>query len=210
MNQQGLPQMSGGIAQSAWFNNPQVRQQLNWNDEQFNGLNKAYQQSYMNYQQGINGLDKTLTDAQRQQRLTDLQQSFYKDFSVASDKHLADPAMRQRYNQLYWQYRGYDAFTYPPIAEMLKLTPEQRDRFTQLQQTWNTQMSKLSPMYQNQNDRQLALTQFGKLQSESNTQINGILTPEQQTQWRQMAGVAYTFPPEVYFNSNVAPPAPKQ
>jgi len=211
--QQGMPQMgqSGGITQSPWFNNPQVRQQLNLNDEQFKGLSNAYQQAYNNYQQGVNGLDKTLSDAQRQQRMNDLQQNFYKDFSTSTDKYLTDPTARQRYNQLYWQYRGYDAFTYPPIADALKLTPEQRNRFSQLQQNWNTQMSKLTPMYQNQNDRQQAVTQFSKLQSDINNQVNSILTPEQQTQWRQMSGTAYTFPPETYFGSGTASSSsPKQ
>jgi len=209
--QQGMPQMgqSGGITQAPWFNNPQVRQQLNLNEEQFKGLNSAYQQVYNNYQQGVNGLDKTLSDAQRQQRMNDLQQNFYKDFSTATDKYLTDPTARQRYNQLYWQYRGYGAFTYPPIAEALKLTPEQRNRFAQHQQNWNMQMSKLTPIYQNENDRQHAVTQFGKLQSDINDQINSILTPEQQTQWRQMAGTAYTFPPETYFGSSTTSSSPK-
>jgi hypothetical protein len=67
---QGTPQMpmvQGGITPGAWFNNPDVRQQLKLNDDQFNGLSKAYQQAYMNYQQSINGLDKTLPEAQRDQ-----------------------------------------------------------------------------------------------------------------------------------------------
>jgi len=196
--------MQGGIAQSPWFSNPQVRQQLKLSDEQFNNLNKAYGQAYTTYQQGVNGMDKTLTDALRQQRMNELQQSFYRDLGTASTKYLTDPTQQQRYNQLYWQYQGYGAFTNPTIAEMLKLTPEQRERFGKLQQDWSTQMGKLSPLYQT--DKQQALDQFSKLQGQSPDMINAILTPEQQATWRQLAGMPFVFPPDIYFNSTQSQP----
>jgi len=191
--------MGGSISQTPWFSNPQVRQQLNLNDNQFTGLNKAYQQAYNTYQQGVNGLDKTLNDTQRQQRMNELQGNFYKDLTNSTNTVLTDPKQRERYNQLYWQYQGYGAFTNPMIAEMLKLTPEQRDRFRQMQQDWSTQMSKLGPLYQT--DKQQAITQFSKLQGQNTDRINSVLTPEQQKMWQQLAGNSYNFPPEVYFDS---------
>jgi len=196
-----------GITQTPWFSNMQVRQQLKLNDEQFNNLNKAYQQAYTTYQKDINGLDKTLPDAQRQQRMRDLEQNFYKDLGNSTNTIFTDPAQRQRYNQLYWQYQGYRAFSNPTIAEMLKLTPEQRDRFNQMQSDWTTQMGKLGPLYQT--DKQAAIDQFGKLQAQNTERINSVLTPEQRTAWQQMAGMPFVFPPEMYFNLNTPVPPSK-
>jgi hypothetical protein len=194
----------GGINQMPWFSNPQLRQELKLNDQQHNDLNKAHNNAYTSYQTGIKGLDK-LPDAQRQQQMNTLHQSFYKDFSNAAQNVLTDPAQRQRFDQLGLQYRGYGVFSEPTVAAQLKLTAEQQQQLSQLHQNWHTQMSKISPQYQNNRDQ--ALKQYSELQGTSAKQLNSILTPGQQTMWQQMTGTPYSFHPDIYFRpGSTVPP----
>jgi len=190
----------GSIQQTPWFSTPEIRQQFKFNDDQFNRLNKAYQESWTRYNTGVSGLDKTLSAEQRDARMRELEQGFYKDFSGVTGNIITDPAQQQRYNQLYLQYRGYGAFQDPMVTEKLKLTPEQRMKLGTFGQEWSKQMSDLAPMYQK--DREGATSRFTKMQSEYNERINSVLTPEQRQTWQQMRGDAYTFPPSAYFPSS--------
>jgi hypothetical protein len=193
-----LPQ--NGVNSTPWFANPQARLQLKFNDNQFNGLNQAYQNAWATYQKGVNGIDANASAAQRQQRLNELRQNFYNDFSSGPDQYLKDPAQRQRFDQLHWQYRGYGAFSDPAVSNRLKLTPVQREKLDQYHQDWYAQMNKLGPVYQQNPDQ--ALGQFNKLQALTPGQINSVLTPAQQQTWQQMTGSPYTFSPDVYFPAN--------
>jgi hypothetical protein len=198
---QGPSMFQGGIQQSPWFNSPAVRQQLNMTNDQFNHLNTAHQNAWKQYQQGINGLDKNLSDDQRQQRIRDLEQNYYNSFSNSANSVFTDAQQRQRYNQLYWQYRGYGAFDDSAVANKLNLTPDQRAKLNQYRQDWSQQMNELGPLYQS--DRDQAAKQFNTMQNQAGKNLNTLLTPEQQKTWQQMTGEPYTFHPEAYFQTNV-------
>jgi len=197
----------GMMNQTPWFSSPQIRQQLKINEEQFNNLNNAYRKGWENYVSNLNKVDPTLSESQRQARMNELQQNFNKDFSAAWQQVLTDPTQRQRYEQLFWQYRGYTAFSDPTVMERLKLTPEQRARLNQFQQDWSMQMSKLGPMYQT--NRDMAIKQFNTLQTQNIERLNSVLTPEQRTAWQQMTGTPYTFAPDVYFGTSITSPGVK-
>ena len=204
--QQGTVQVGtqGSIMQTPWFSNPDVRQQFKFSDETFNRLNSSYKDAWGRYQKGLAQLDKDLTDEQRRQRMRDLELNFYKDFSTTTDSVITDADQRQRYNQLYWQYRGFGAFDDPMIVEKLKLTPEQREKFTGFSQDWSRQLNELGPIFQT--NREDANRRFTKLQSEMNTRLDSVLTPEQQKSWRVMIGEPYAFQPSVYFQTNGTTP----
>lgn len=189
--------MFGGLTQTPWFGNPQIRQELNLTDPQFAALDKAYQNAWMNYQKGVQTLDPALTDAQRQQRILDLQQAFYKSFLTSSDKAITDPVQRRRYNQLFYQYRGYGAFADPFVIESLNLTPAQRGQLNKFQQDWFNQVNKLGPIFQS--DQQRGARELSQLQGKIPGQVKSVLTPSQQTSWQQMMGTPYNFGPQVYF-----------
>ncbi|HZZ82297.1 MAG TPA: hypothetical protein VFE62_27615 [Gemmataceae bacterium] len=106
-------------------------------------------------------------------------------------------------NQLYWQYRGFGAFADPFVANQLNLTPAQISQLGQYQQAWSTQMNKISPMFSTNRDQ--ALQQFNKLNTQTGNQINSVLTPQQQAAWRQMIGSQYNFSPDVFFNPTASP-----
>ena len=200
----GQPTMAPGrVNQTPWFTNPQIRQHLNINDNQFGALDKAYQNAWMNYQKGVVSIDKQLPEPQRQQQILEMQQRFYRDYSGSAEKYLKDPTQRQRHDQLYRQYQGYGAFADPAVADQLKLTPAQREKMQQYQQEWSTQMGKLDSMYQT--DRQQAIGLYTQMQTQNGNRINSVLTPQQQTTWQQLVGQQYNFGPDVYLGTNARP-----
>jgi hypothetical protein len=199
--QQGPPgAYHGGIGQTPWFSNPEIRQQFKLNDTQFNDLNKSYGEAYGKYQQGTKAFGKDLTPEQRNQKMAELHQGFHKDFSTSVGKVFTDPQQQQRYNELNLQYQGYNAFSNPMVQEKLQLTPEQRQQLARQGQDWNKKMEGLGQTYQN--DPKGATKQYNDMRNMYGQQLNTVLTPEQQKSWQQMTGKTYNFSPSVYFQTS--------
>jgi len=198
---QGQTGAQGSIGQTPWFSDQGIRQQFKWNDDTYNRMNTAYQKAYGTYQQEYNRLGN-LSGQERQQRMSELQNNFWKNFSSSTGDIITDPQQRQRYNQLYLQYRGYGAFEDPMIAQKLNLTDEQRQKLRQFGNEWNTQMGTLGQSYQT--DREGASKRFQQMQSQTGERINSVLTPEQQRTWREMTGESYQFQPNVYFQGSTS------
>src|SRR4051794_3272665 len=78
----------GAFGQTPWFSNQGVRQQLKFDDNQYNRLNKAYGESWQRYQTQMSELNKNkdLSDAQRAQRMSDLQRDFSTNFSSTTNQ----------------------------------------------------------------------------------------------------------------------------
>jgi len=192
----------GAFGQTPWFADQSVRQQLKFDDNQFNKLNKSYGESWQRYQNQMSELNKNkdLTDAQRAQRMSDLQREFGTNFSSTTNQIITDPSQRERYNQMYWQYLGYDAFNDPMVQQKLNLTDEQKQKLGQYSREWSTQMNDYSRGYAT--DREGTSKKFNESRKQANERINSILTKEQQQSWRQMVGDPYNFEPSVYFQTN--------
>ena len=95
----GQPQpgpFSSGINQTPWFSGEQVRQNIGLDPQQLTGLNQAYQNAWANYRKGVSGIDASLPEAERQQKLLGLQQGFFKDFAEAPGKFINNSAQRLR------------------------------------------------------------------------------------------------------------------
>jgi hypothetical protein len=206
--QQGV--YSSGMSQTPWFSNQDIRQHFKLTDQQFNQLNQTYGEHYGIYQQGVNKFGKDLNPEQRFEKMQELQQRFNKDFSATANNVFTDPQQRQRYNQVYLQYQGYNAFSDPSVQEKLNLTPEQRQQIAQYGQDWDKRMNDLGRTYQT--DREGSTKQFNEMRTQSGERLNTVLTPEQQKSWQQMTGEPYQFQPSVYFQTGtgVAPGTPKQ
>lgn len=190
----------GGIGQTPWFNSPEIRQQFKLTDQQYNQLNKSYGNYYGKYQQGITSFGKDLTAEQRNQKMAELQQGFHKNFSTATNEVFTDAQQRQRYNQLYLQYQGYNAFSDPMVQEKLNLTAEQRLQLGQYGQEWHTQMNDLGRVYQT--DREGTTTKYHGMRKQYGERIGTVLTPDQQKSWQLLTGESYNFQPSVYFQTN--------
>lgn len=193
--------VSGTFARSPWFTDPAVRQELKLSDAQFDRLNESYTTSWQQYSDNLNKLGKDLNDEQRMERIRKLNDSFLDDYSRSVDSVVTDPAARQRYNQLHWQYRGYGAFNDAYVQKQLNLTPEQRAKVRQAERDWDRQMDQWSRRYADNQDE--ILRQFNRSRPEFQEGLKSFLTVRQQNTWRDMTGQPYEFPAEIYFPKTI-------
>jgi hypothetical protein len=172
-----------------------VRQQLNLNDNQFNTLNRAYQDAYGRYSQGVNGLNNSLTAQQRQAQMQQFATRFDSDFNRSLDNTFNDPSQRSRYNQLRLQSMGANAFNDPAIQGQLNLTPQQQTQLRQMAAQWRTQMGQFG------DGTNIDPNQWNQMSSQYWDQLNSVLTPQQQQTWQQLVGQRFNFSPNAYFGS---------
>jgi hypothetical protein len=182
------PSAFGGWGSSPWFSGAGIRNQLNLNNQQFNQLNEAYQQSFNRFRTGVEQLNK-LDAAQRAQRLAELSQTFQQDFTGTA-QGILNPQQLERYNQLFLQYRGLDALNDPTIQKRLNLTDEQR---TKLREFSSLRLEDLTT--DNLNNRAAALKRYNDLRARQADQLQSLLNAQQMQSWRQMIGQPFTFQP---------------
>jgi len=151
------------INRTPFFTNQQVAPQIKINEQQQTQLSQAYEQAWARVNQGINQMPQNLTEAQRQQRITALQQGFYKEFDESAMRILTDPASRNRFRELNLQQRGFGAFS-EPLVQQLTLTPAQQQTFNQLQLEWSNRMQQMNSLYQN--DPSAATKQYTQMSSQ--------------------------------------------
>ena len=115
---------------------------------------------------------------------------FYQDLSTSS-QNVFDANQRARFNQLQLQYRGYQSFNDPAIAQRLNLTSAQNARLRDYEQVYDQQ---LTNFYKFQSvDPNVMSTRFGELRNDLNRRVDGVLSPEQQVIWKQLTGDPYQF-----------------
>lgn len=186
----------GGINRTPWFSDPALRRELKFTDQQFDRLNKVYGQAWTSYEKGMSGLDK-VSEAERARRMQDLSGTFNRDFMKSFEGVIEDPQQRQRFSQLYNQYRGYDTFRDPTIQQQLKLTPEQQQVLRKHSQQYSEQLQNIGKTYQT--DQDAATRRFNELRKEHQDRIQSMLNEQQQGRWREIIGDPYTFQPSLYF-----------
>ncbi len=196
---------NNGISRTPFFNDAGARRQLNMNDAQYNAMNRAYQDAYTRYNQEANKLatNPALTPEQRDLQLQQLQLQFNQQLTGTVNNTLTSPQMQSRYNQLNRQYMGYDAFNDPAVRQQLNLTPDQVRQLRTLSSNWRQQLQQ----FRSSGGKDLGSidqSQWAQLQQQFATQLNGVLTPEQQQLWMQQTGQPYAFSPNVYFEGETA------
>ena len=180
-----------------WFSSPGIRQQLGLNDEQYNRLHESYDTSWRRYNESIQELGRDLAREQRRERLRAMRQDFDRDFGTARDQVFTEPDRRSRYDQLYYQYRGYGAFDDPMVQQRLRLSPNQRRQLREYNREWSRQMSELNDRYVA--DPDTARVRYRELQAQARERLGTALTPEQRQRWQEFTGEPYDFEPDVYF-----------
>jgi hypothetical protein len=184
------PTYYGGMMRSPWFDQPGIRKQIGFTDQQFQRFNKAYGQAWTRFSKDIEGLGKPGT-AKYSAGFNKLTQTFNQSFSKATQDVLK-PEQAKRYDELFLQYRGLGAFADPRVYEKLKLSDGQRATLGKAADSYHQSMLGL---YKDSNNRQEATQRFEQLRRESGKTINETLTPQQQQAWRNMIGEPYTFAP---------------
>jgi len=191
---QAMPGQPGyfGYTQTPWFTSPNMQKQLNLNEEQMSGLNKAWGEGWNKYSQGMSTLG-TLDEKARAQKMQELNSTLNSQ-SLQSAKGTLKPEQYERFEQLNLQYQGLNAFTDPTLQQKLKLTPEQIQKIQDL----NSQQTKTLTDIQkrSQTDQTAASEQFQQFRKQNDQQLNSILNEQQQATWRQLIGQPYDFTPE--------------
>jgi hypothetical protein len=181
---------------------PGARRQLNMNNQQFNQLNQARQEILMQLDQAVNQINSNpnLTPQQRAAQLRQLRAQFNQQFGQTVDTVFTDPRLRQRFNQLDWQFRPFAAFNDATVSRQLQLTPQQQRQLRQLGSRWREQMQRLRRAGSNAaSDPQAANEQFAAMQLQFQQQMQQIMTPQQWQAWNQLIGPQFNFPQTAFF-----------
>jgi len=191
---QPMPGQPGyfGYTQTPWFGSQGVQQQLNLTNQQMQQLNNAYNQGWNTYSKGLGSLG-TLSEQQRAQRMQELNGTFNTDLSKSAQGTLS-PQQFQRFQQLNWQYHGLNAFNDPAISGKLNLTPAQKQQIDALRAEQNKTLTTIQG--QMSTDPTAAANQFQAYRTQTQEQLNNILSPQQRQTWSQIMGEPYDFTPE--------------
>jgi hypothetical protein len=195
-----------GIGRTPFFTEPRARQQLNLDDARFDALNRAHQQALMRLNQGVTGLDPSLTEQQRMQQMMALENQFNQNFNRAVDTTFTDPRLRRRFNQLNWQFQRFGAFNDPVVRQQLDLTPQQQRQFRRLEAEWHRQLQQMRRAGNEQNPG-LTQEQIAQMQQQYQQQLQSLLTPEQLRNWTQMIGQQLVVPPDWDWNQQTGNPS---
>ena len=187
-----------GVSQTPFFSDPGVRRQLNLNDNQFNSLNNAHRNAFTRYNQAINNLNRNtnLTPEQRALQMQQLQSQFNQNLSSAVNSTLTNPEAVSRFNQLNRQFMNFNAFNDPSIRQQLNLTPEQTRQLRSLSNNWRQQLQQFRRGAGNDLSS-VDSAQWNQMWQQYATQLNSVLTPEQQQIWMQQVGQPHVFSPNV-------------
>ncbi len=168
-----------------------VSKNLNLNEKQVEQLNKLTDQSQARYRQNFEKLG-TLAGAERGPRVQELDRQYTTEW-LKSAREVLDEKQMARYQQLSYQYGGFDTFNDPDVNKRLNLTEEQR-RNLRDSITWNEQQRREIDRL-GATDREKATKLYGDYQKEYQIRFNKYLTPEQIKAWLDLTGEPYTFQP---------------
>ncbi|MFT3880699.1 MAG: hypothetical protein QM703_13670 [Gemmatales bacterium] len=183
---------TGAINLHPWFMQTAIRQQLNLAPEQANLLNQQYAQLYANYNASAGQL-KNLAVVSDGSAVTSNHNAnqFYANLDAAM-RNLLTENQRIRFNQLAFQYRGYQAFQDPQISERLLLSDAQKRQLGEYEQVYNDQL-KYAYLIRSV-DPNVLPDRLNSLRREMNARISGMLSESQLRLWNELIGDPYFFP----------------
>jgi hypothetical protein len=172
------------------------------NNSQFNQLNGAYNQAWNTYQNQVSQISPNLSPQTQQAQQAQLYSAFQTNFNRSANGMLADPTMRQRFDQLGLQYQGYGAFNDPNVQRQLGLTAEQQAQLNQYNRDFNSRFNAWNNQFLTNRDS--VTQQWNEGMSANQRNINGVLTPMQNQAWSRLTGQPYNFSPDMYFGGTNA------
>jgi hypothetical protein len=159
----------------------------------------------MQFDQAVNQLNSNpnLTPQQRALQMQRLQAAFNQQFGQTVDTTFTDPRLRQRFNQLDWQFRPFSAFNDATVNRQLQLTPQQQRQLRMLGSRWRQEMQRLRRAGSNAaGNPALANEQFAAMQAQFQQHIQQVMTPQQRQAWAQLTGEQFVFPRTAFIPEN--------
>ncbi len=173
-----------------------VGKSLNLTADQVTRLNALTTLTQNKFDKDFTGLS-TLNDAERFNRQHELRSQYYTEWNNGAKNIFNDNQFR-RYQQLNYQYDGFDNFYDPNIQKQLNMTP---DQVKNLREHWDWNNQQLADIEKlNATDPAKANQEYTKYWTLRQERLNRYLNAEQQKAWQEMIGEPYAFQP--YFNQN--------
>jgi len=168
-----------------------VSKSLNLTADQINRLNAATDRIQTQYRDNYTKLN-TVAEADRAARLRELNQQYVTDWNKGV-RDVFNDTQRQRYQQLHYQYGGFDTLYIPDVQTHLNLTQAQLKDLNS-QWDWSTQQQQAIDRLV-ATDPTKATQMYRDYWTQRQERFNKFLTPEQQKAWATMTGDPYTFQP---------------
>jgi Spy/CpxP family protein refolding chaperone len=169
----GRGPIRGGASQFMFLRHPEIQKELQFTDAQKEKLKEI-----------MHGLrDKMIDLVENNQR--DKVFALVQEQTKNLDK-LLTPEQLKRLKQVFLQVQGLWALTDPGIVKELKITDEQKEKLVKLQEESTKAMKKL--FEGEASSRKEAQAKLAELHKEANAKGLRLLTAEQQTKWKEMAG----------------------
>lgn len=170
-----------------------VQTELKMTPEQIGKLD-AKQSDLRQSMQGLGGGGGgQLSPEERQQRMEKVQ-----ELQTKAVNDILDPTQQKRFRQLELQQQGPSALARKDVAAELKLTDEQTKKIADLQRQADADrrsaMQGVDFQSMSPEDRDKLMTKMQDIQKATGAKMAALLTEAQQTQWKDMQGVPFTFP----------------
>jgi hypothetical protein len=165
-----------------------VAQTMNLTPQQITQLNQLTDKTQITFRDRYNQVG-TLPEAERAARIQELNGQYRSEWTNGARGIFNDNQL-SRYQQLHYQYGGFNTLNDPTVQRRLNLTPEQRTALNE-NLNWSAQqqasLDRLTGV-----ERENAYRTY---QTDQQRRFSQYLTPEQLRTWREITGEPYTFQP---------------
>ncbi len=130
-----------------------------------------------------------LRDLSQEERQAKMQENAKANQAVLAEILKEDQL--KRFKQISLQQRGGQALADPEVAQALGLSTEQKDRIQAIQEASQGELRELFEAGAGGGDRQELQKKAETLRASVNEKSTAVLTPEQQTKWKEMTGAPF-------------------
>jgi len=168
-----------------------VSKSLNLSQDQITNLNKLTEQTQAQYRDNYNKLG-TLDQNDRMARTRDLNRQYYGDWNKGATSIFNDTQMN-RYQQLNYQYNGFNSFYDPAVQKQLGLTRDQLKSLNEHSNWSNQQLQEINGI--GATDPTKGTQMYQDYWKQHQDRLGNYLTTDQQRNWQKMTGETYGFQP---------------
>jgi hypothetical protein len=169
------------------FRMPDVRKNLNLTPAQVEDLNKLTDATQGRFRPGYQKLEN-MTPTERAMRAIELNRQYQTAWDQAA-RDVFNQNQFQRYQQLRWQYGGFNSLADPDLQKRLNMTEDQLRKLNESMEWNRKQWDEMNRM----TDRERANRLYLDYQKQQNDRFNHFLNTEQLRTWREMTGEPYSF-----------------
>ncbi len=130
-----------------------------------------------------------LRDLSREERQAKMQESEKANQALLAEILKEDQL--KRFKEISLQQRGGQALADPEVAQALGLSTEQKDRIQAIQEASQGELRELFEAGAGGGDRAELQKKAEALRASVNEKATAVLTPEQQTKWKEMTGAPF-------------------